>query len=113
MFGNGWRRVEDFDCAMRTVRITLAAPSNHAHRMAGLMEIGSACHRHPQIMGGTPVFVGTRVPVRTLFDYLAAGSCLDEFLEDFPGVSRQKAVAVLQHAAAMLLREVPRAQSDE
>ena len=43
----------------------------------------------PEILGGTPVFVGTRVPVKTLFDYLEAGDSLGEFLEDFPSVTRE------------------------
>ena len=57
----------------------------------------------PGIIGGTPVFVATRVPVQTLLDYLEAGDPLDEFLENFPGVSRQQAVAVLELAKEMLL----------
>jgi uncharacterized protein (DUF433 family) len=76
------------------------------------MKIELVCHRHPQIMGGTPVFVGTRVPVRTLFEYMKAGDSLDEFLDDYPGVSREQAVAALQHAAEALLRDVPRANTD-
>jgi uncharacterized protein (DUF433 family) len=60
-------------------------------------------HSDPEIMGGTPVFVGTRVPVQTLIDYLEAGDPLDEFLEDFPSVSRDQAVAVLELAKEMLL----------
>jgi uncharacterized protein (DUF433 family) len=55
-------------------------------------------HSDPDIMGGVPVFVGTRVPVRTLFDHLAAGDPLEVFLDDFPSVSREQAVAVLDHA---------------
>ncbi|MGC3991099.1 MAG: DUF433 domain-containing protein [Chthoniobacteraceae bacterium] len=50
---------------------------------------------NPQILGGTPVFKNTRVPVRTLFDYLADSLTLDYFLESFPAVSRELAVAVL------------------
>ena len=53
-------------------------------------------HSDPEILGGTPVFVGTRVPVKTLFDYLEAGDALDEFLNDFPGVTREQAVAALE-----------------
>jgi uncharacterized protein (DUF433 family) len=60
-------------------------------------------HSDPEILGGTPVFIGTRVPVRTLLEYLEAGDCLDEFLEDFPSVSRQKAVAALELAKQMLV----------
>jgi uncharacterized protein (DUF433 family) len=60
-------------------------------------------HSDPEIMGGTPVFVGTRVPVQTLLDYLEAGDPLDEFLADFPSVSREQVVAVLELAKEMLL----------
>lgn len=55
-------------------------------------------------MSGTPVFAGTRVPVKTLFDYLAAGDPLERFLEHFPDVSREQAVAVLQKAGEALNR---------
>ena len=52
----------------------------------------------PQIQGGVPVFAGTRVPVRNLFDYLGAGEPLDRFLDDFPSVARDVAIAVLEQA---------------
>ena len=52
----------------------------------------------PEILGGTPVFAGTRVPFRNLLDYLAASETLEEFLEDFPSVSRENAVAALRQA---------------
>jgi uncharacterized protein (DUF433 family) len=52
--------------------------------------------RSDDILGGTPVFAGTRVPVQTLFDYLEGGDSLDEFLDDFPAVSREHAVRVLE-----------------
>ena len=52
----------------------------------------------PEIMGGTPVFNGTRVPVRILFEHLEAGDPLDLFLDDFPTVTRELAVAVLEEA---------------
>lgn len=55
-------------------------------------------HSDPELMGGTPVFVGTRVPVQSLFDYLEAGDSLDEFLGAFPTVSREQAVAALEIA---------------
>ena len=58
----------------------------------------SPVHRDPEILGGTPVFVGTRVPLRALVDYLEHGHSLDEFLEDFPSVSRDQAIAVLEEA---------------
>ncbi len=56
----------------------------------------SVVHSDPGILGGTPVFVGTRVSVKTLYDYLEAGDSLDEFLDDFPGVSREQAIAALE-----------------
>jgi uncharacterized protein (DUF433 family) len=55
-------------------------------------------HSDPDILGGTPVFVGTRVPFRNLIDYLEGGHSLDEFLDEFPSVSREQAVAVLEAA---------------
>lgn len=60
-------------------------------------------HSDPKILGGTPVFVGTRVPVRTLFDYLEAGDSLDRFLDQFPTVSRDQAVAALELARDALV----------
>ncbi len=65
-------------------------------------ESSSVVHRDPDILGGTPVFVGTRVPIRALLDYLEAGDPLDEFLEDFPSVTREQAVAALRLAKQML-----------
>jgi uncharacterized protein (DUF433 family) len=53
-------------------------------------------NRSDDILGGTPVFAGTRVPVQTLFDYLEEGDSLDEFLDDFPAVSRDHAIKVLE-----------------
>ncbi len=56
----------------------------------------------PQILGGTPCFRGTRVPVDSLIDYLEAGDTLDEFLDNFPSVSREASVAALEEAKAVL-----------
>ena len=56
-------------------------------------------------MGGTPVFVGTRVPIQTLFDYLEGGDTLEEFLDDFPSVSKESAVEVLEMAKQTLTTE--------
>jgi len=58
-------------------------------------------HSDPDILGGTPVFVGTRVPVKSLYDYLEAGDSLDEFLEGFPSVTREQAIAALELARSM------------
>jgi len=55
-------------------------------------------HSDPDILGGVPVFVGTRVPVRTLFDYLEGGDTLEEFLAQFPTVKREQAIAALELA---------------
>ncbi|HUQ72255.1 MAG TPA: DUF433 domain-containing protein [Planctomycetaceae bacterium] len=63
----------------------------------------SVVHSDPDILGGEPVFVGTRVPVRTLIDYLAAGDTLEEFLDHFPTVSREQAVAALEQANELLV----------
>ena len=60
-------------------------------------------HSDPDILGGTPVFVGTRVPVRSLFDYLEGGETLDEFLTQFPSVKREQAVAALELARDTVL----------
>lgn len=60
-------------------------------------------HSDPEIMSGTPVFAGTRVPFQTLIDYLEAGQPLSEFLEDFPTVSKEQAVAALEQAKEALL----------
>ena len=62
-----------------------------------------AVHSDPKIMGGTPVFVGTRVPFQTLLDYREAGQPLTDFLDDFPTVSREQAIAALEQAKDALL----------
>ena len=61
--------------------------------------------RSENILGGTPVFAGTRVPVHTLFDYLEEGENLGEFLDDFPAVSREQAVKVLEKMKDALLTQ--------
>ena len=58
---------------------------------------------NPERLGGTPVFAGTRVPVQTLMDYLEGGDSLDDFLMDFPSVTREHAIAVLEVAKSALL----------
>lgn len=66
-------------------------------------------HSDPDRLGGTPVFVGTRVPIKNLFDYLAAGDPLDEFLADFPSVSREQAVSLIELAHQTLADHAPSA----
>ncbi len=63
-----------------------------------------AVHSDPEIMGGTPVFVGTRVPVDALFDYLEGDYDLAEFLDDFPSVAREQALAALEFARENVLK---------
>jgi len=58
----------------------------------------SILHSDPEILGGTPVFIGTRVPFQALFDYLEAGDTIDRFLEHFPTVRREQAIAALEFA---------------
>lgn len=63
-----------------------------------MSENESVIHSDPEILGGTPVFKGTRVPVRNLIDYLEAGDSLDKFLDAFPTVTREQAIAALEVA---------------
>jgi uncharacterized protein (DUF433 family) len=70
-----------------------------------MTETPTVIHSDPDILGGAPVFAGTRVPVRALIDYLGAGQPLAEFLEDFPTVSREQAVAALRLAAEALVAD--------
>jgi len=67
-----------------------------------MAESKQVVHRDPEILGGTPVFVGTRVPVKTLFDYLEAGDSLEIFLDEFPSVTREQVVAALELAREMV-----------
>ena len=60
-------------------------------------------HSDPEILSGTPVFVGTRVPAQSLFDYLEGGDTLDEFLRQFPSVRREQAIAALELARDSVL----------
>jgi len=69
----------------------------------------SLISRDPEIMSGALCFTGTRVPVKSLFEYLEGSSSLEEFLEDFPSVSRERAVAVLEAARQQLAADAPAA----
>ena len=66
------------------------------------MPLQSVVVRDPEILGGTPCFHGTRVPVESLIDYLEAGDSLDEFLDNFPSVSREAAIAAIEEARTIL-----------
>ncbi len=72
--------------------------------MSGL---GSTVHSDPEILGGKPVFIGTRVPLRNLIDYLEGNYSLEEFLEDFPSVTREQVVAVLEELGTSVPRASP------
>lgn len=67
------------------------------------MDLRQIFHSDPEIMGGTPVFTGTRVPVQNLVDYLEEGESIDDFLEGFPTVTREQAVRFIEAAAEKLL----------
>jgi uncharacterized protein (DUF433 family) len=62
--------------------------------------------KDPEILGGNPVFFGTRVPFQNLLDYLEGGDTLDEFLDDFPSVTREAAIAALEQAKALLVEKL-------
>ncbi|HYR09669.1 MAG TPA: DUF433 domain-containing protein [Longimicrobium sp.] len=66
------------------------------------MTFSNVIHTDPEILGGTPVFVGTRVPLKNLMDYLEGGHPLDDFLDDFPSVTREQAIAALEEARQAL-----------
>lgn len=63
-------------------------------------------HSDPETMGGTPVFVGTRVPLQNLIDYLEGGESIEDFLDGFPSVKREQAIAVIEAAKLALLQTV-------
>ncbi len=69
------------------------------------MRSKAVIHSDPDILGGTPVFAGTRVPFQTLIDYLEAGHPLSDFLKDFPTVTRKQAQAALEQAKKALLAD--------
>jgi uncharacterized protein (DUF433 family) len=66
------------------------------------MRSQAVVHSDPEVLGGAPVFVGTRVPVRNLIEHLEAGDTLEDFLGSFPSVSREQAIAALELASALL-----------
>ncbi|HVT03585.1 MAG TPA: DUF433 domain-containing protein [Thermoanaerobaculia bacterium] len=74
--------------------------------LAILMDPKQIVHSDPGILGGTPVFVGTRVPVQALLDYLEGGDTIEEFLDDYPSVNRDQAVAFLEEAGRALLAQI-------
>lgn len=71
--------------------------------MTAMDSSSSVIRMDPEILGGTPVFAGTRVPVQALLDYLKGGHPLDDFLEDFPTVSREQAIAAIDEARELVV----------
>jgi len=70
------------------------------------MEPKQIVHSDPEILGGTPIFVGTRVPVQALLDFLEGGDTIEDFLDNYPGVSRDQAVAFLEEAGRALVSKI-------
>jgi uncharacterized protein (DUF433 family) len=71
--------------------------------LSGVMDPKQIVHSDPEILGGTPVFVGTRVPVDALIDFLESGDTIEDFLENYPGVSREQVFAFLEEARQALV----------
>ena len=72
----------------------------------GMSSMDSVIVKNPKMLGGTPVFRGTRVPFQALLDYLEGGETLDEFLEDFPSVTRESAISALERAKIALVGQI-------
>jgi uncharacterized protein (DUF433 family) len=68
------------------------------------LNLDMVLHTDPEILGGTTVFVGTRVPAQSLFDHLEAGDSIDDFLEGFPSVRREQVIAVLEASREQVLQ---------
>ena len=81
-------------------------PWQRTQGKANIAAMASIFNVNPEIMGGTPVFAGTRVPVQTLLDYLEAGDSIDEFLKGFPSVTRAQVVGFLEDAKDRLVESV-------
>lgn len=77
-----------------------------------MMKPEQVINQDPDIHGGTPVFTGTRVPIQSLIDHLKAGDSLDYFLEGFPSVSREQAIAFLEFALTTAIGSHPRSDRD-
>ena len=100
----------------KVVSSNLTAPTifllHSLHRLADrwkpkyllAMQLGSLIQSDPDILGGTPVFAGTRVPVKSLFDHLEAGDSINDFLEGFPSVRREQVIGLLEKSREELLQ---------
>lgn len=94
-------RRRDSQCYGPHLYIFNSTQRNGATEMASMRS--KAICRNPDILGGTPVFSGTRVPIRILFEHLEAGDCLDDFLDAYQTVSRDRAIEVLRTAKTVLI----------
>ena len=84
---------------MRIDKLLSTEPGGQRVMLKGSLIISAS----PEIMGGTPVFAGTRVPVQTLLDYLKAGESINDFLDGFPTVTREQVIALLEEAEKQLV----------
>lgn len=87
---------------MRAAHAVFRVPAYHVQAM----DIDKIVRSDPEIVSGTPVFVGTRVPAQALLDYLEEGETIEEFLDDFPTVSREQVIAFLEEAGRALLARI-------
>ena len=71
-----------------------------------MKDLNGIVHSDPEIMGGTPVFVGTRVPLQNLIDYLEGGESIEDFLDGFPSVKREQVIAVIEAGKLKMLETV-------
>jgi uncharacterized protein (DUF433 family) len=86
-------------CPMRIDKLLSTEPGGQRLMLKNSLIISAS----PEVMGGTPVFAGTRVPVQTLLDYLKAGESIDDFLDGFPTVTREQVIALLEEAEKQLV----------
>jgi uncharacterized protein (DUF433 family) len=89
-------------------RHALLAGKSQSRQMGAMKieDLKGVIHSDPEIMGGTPVFVGTRVPLQNLIDYLEGGESIEDFLDGFPSVKRGQAIAVIEAAKLTMLQTV-------
>jgi uncharacterized protein (DUF433 family) len=86
--------------------VTIFAGQDWKSYAQRVQDLSSIVHVDPQIHSGDPVFAGTRVPVRTLLDYIEGGDSLDVFLDNFPSVNREQAIAFLEAAGRAVLAQI-------
>jgi uncharacterized protein (DUF433 family) len=111
-----WRSqpIVDNPCERLNISLTHLNDSRCLHQHAALWyidnmnaeELFGIIHSDPEIMGGTPVFVGTRVPLQNLIDYLEGGESVEDFLEAFPSVKREQAISVIEAGRIKMLETV-------